>query len=374
MLFRSNIRYRGEKGYFISGKLAGGGTETTGANNSISVTLLNYPSHSALMNDSVMLMNPSRLFAFYGVADGEYEVVANTNSFGAEPDQAQFFAPPRRVSVKGGNVENVTLQMQMLASVAGKVMVESVVEKTEKLTCKSDRQALPDETVVKIVRDTGGKEEPYDPWSYEHTTAPNDKGVIKFRNLFAGHYYLATQLPDENWYVKAITLSGQNSAVAPPVKTNTVVTKSLPETDVGKQGLSLSAGEKKQELLLTIASGAASLSGKITAPQNTLLARMRVHLLPAEKEAADDLLRYSEVKTKADGAFVFANLAPGKYWLLLRNVDESEAEEKPAPPAAWDAKLRQQLRREAEAANNLVELKACQRVNDYVVIAEARTQ
>ncbi len=57
--------------------------------------------------------------------------------------------------------------------------------------------------------------------------------------------------------------------------------------------------------------------------------------------------------------------APGKYLLLARPMHESEADEMPATPTAWDAAARLQLRREAESAGNLLELNSCQRVNDY---------
>ncbi len=360
-----NIRYRGEKGASISGNVAGEGTEKAGVNDVIEITLLSYPNHTPLNATAVFLHRPSRSFALFGLADGDYELVANTNGYGTDPEQKLFVSLPRRVSIKGGNVENVILQLQALASVAGKIVVESVPEKPEKNICKSERKSLPDEIVIKINQDVGDKEAPYNPWSWENTSAPNDKGDISFRNLFAGHYFLTTQLPDETWYVKAITLP-QQTTTALVAKANAATEKAPAKIDVGKHGLTVSAGEKRKDLLLTIASGAASFSGKlVAAPNKTMPARMRIHLIPAEKDAADDLLRYAEYKIKTDGAFQFANLAPGKYWLVARAIAEEESDEKNPAPLAWDAAKRIALRREAEAKNELIELSACQPHRDY---------
>ena len=95
--------------------------------------------------------------------------------------------------------------------------------------------------------------------------------------------------------------------------------------------------------------------------------RLRVHLLPAETEAKDDVLRFTEVEAEPSGTFSFEHLAPGKYLLLTRAVPENESPDKPKRPIAWDAAERAKLRKEAETANALVELKTCQRVTDFVL-------
>jgi hypothetical protein len=53
--------------------------------------------------------------------------------------------------------------------------------------------------------------------------------------------------------------------------------------------------------------------------------------------------------------------------LLARPIPDSEPNDKPARPAAWDAAERAKLRREAEAAKVVIELKPCQRLSDYVL-------
>ncbi|MGH9802882.1 MAG: hypothetical protein ACRD82_21150, partial [Blastocatellia bacterium] len=59
--------------------------------------------------------------------------------------------------------------------------------------------------------------------------------------------------------------------------------------------------------------------------------------------------------------------APGKYWLLARTIPDNESSDRLPSPVAWDAAERAKLRKEAEAAKNEIELKACQRVKDYVL-------
>jgi hypothetical protein len=87
--------------------------------------------------------------------------------------------------------------------------------------------------------------------------------------------------------------------------------------------------------------------------------------VPAERERAEDTLRYSEAQMASDGTFAFQNLAPGRYLVIARAAPENETPERAARPLAWDADTRAKLRREAEAANTTIELQPCQRLNDY---------
>ena len=61
------------------------------------------------------------------------------------------------------------------------------------------------------------------------------------------------------------------------------------------------------------------------------------------------------------------HLAPGRYYLLSRPASDAESSEAPPRPAAWSAENRAKLWREASAAKVEIELKACQRVTDYVL-------
>ncbi|MBL8191139.1 MAG: hypothetical protein JNK38_24185, partial [Acidobacteria bacterium] len=61
----------------------------------------------------------------------------------------------------------------------------------------------------------------------------------------------------------------------------------------------------------------------------------------------------------------FKHLAPGKYWLLARSIPDTEKDTQ--RPAAFDSTERAKLRKEAEAANQQLELLPCQRVKDHVL-------
>jgi hypothetical protein len=139
----------------------------------------------------------------------------------------------------------------------------------------------------------------------------------------------------------------------------------------------LKAGEKVSGVMVTVAEGAASVSGKAVpanAPAETPAgkdsrppSRLRIHLVPAETAGANDVLRYADALARSDGSFLLTNIAPGKYWLVARAATDDEPIDEPPAPIAWDAIERAKLRKEAEAAKTEIELKPCQRVSDQIV-------
>ncbi|HKQ79760.1 MAG TPA: hypothetical protein VJ810_39060 [Blastocatellia bacterium] len=125
---------------------------------------------------------------------------------------------------------------------------------------------------------------------------------------------------------------------------------------------------------MTVAEGAASLRGEVVSEnaKGRPPERLRVHLIPAERNTSDEVLRYAEALVLIDRAFVFSNLAPGKYLLLVRVAPDDEPDDRPLALAAWDANERAKLSRDAEALKNEVELKPCQRVTGRVVEYSSR--
>jgi hypothetical protein len=135
--------------------------------------------------------------------------------------------------------------------------------------------------------------------------------------------------------------------------------------DLARTGLAIKAGEKLKDVTVTLATNAASLQGEVKVDAGAKApARLRIHLVPAEQEAADEVLRYFETDATNERAFAFQHLAPGCYWLLTRALAQDETAKQ---PAAWDNAERAKLRREAEAAKNVVELQPCQRLKDYAL-------
>jgi hypothetical protein len=143
-----------------------------------------------------------------------------------------------------------------------------------------------------------------------------------------------------------------------------------------QSGFTLRAGERLTGLTVHIAPGASSLRGRIVAPTtaNTAGAAplnaqlLRAHLVPAEREHFEDVLRYAETSIGADGTFAFVNLAPGRYQLVARPAAPVDKQaDNISRPLAWDADMRARLRREAESANVALDLAPCQHIGDYLL-------
>ncbi len=337
-----DIRHRGERGAVISGMFAGLYEQKSDASSNINVQL-KQAATGALVTQAYVSVRYSgkNAFAFYGIADGDYELVAQRQNFNRQVSEESAASTVRKVTVKGADVTGIELRLLPLASIAGRVTMETI----EKKDCLITRRGVLEEVGLTYQRDDADTRTMGYP-----ETAPDEKSEFAFQDLLAGRYRLMTKLPSEHWYLKAMTVT------AP---TKTAAAKPL---DVARSGLNLKAGEKLTGVTLTIAEGAAELRGRVTG--KTLPARLRVHLVPVEKD--DDVLRYAEVVTR-DGAFTFAHLAPGKYWLLARAVPDDESDEKPAKPQAWEASERMKLRQAAEAANQAITLTTCQRAKDLVL-------
>src|SRR2546423_3225763 len=185
--------------------------------------------------------------------------------------------------------------------------------------------------------------------------APSDKGEFAFAGLEVGQYRVLPAMLGEDYFVRWITLPA--------------TAKNQPPVDAARNPLTIKAGERLNELTVTVAKGAAGLRGRvIPATESARLPdRLSLHLVPAEKQAAGDLLRFAEARVAADGAFTIQNLAPGRYLIVARPAADDEASDEAARPVAWDAAARATLLKQAAAANLTLDLQPCQRLIDYVL-------
>ena len=337
-----DIRYRGEAGVSISGKVAGlppqpkSGIQMAGA-----LVTLRDPATGVSLDTTYLapFSGETDGYAFHGVLNGEYELRA---SWGGPGSENVLVSPARRVTVKGQGLTGVDLALAPLASIAGAIAVEPL---PEGLKCEGPRSFALEEIVLLARRDEPAeKAEPlsviFD--GVRPVGVPDEKGAFRIRNLMPGRHRIEASLPDERWYLKAMT-------IAPPA----------PDP---RAGIVVKAGERVAGLRLTIGSGAASLQGRVVAaPGARLPNALRVHLLPAEPVAKDDPLRFFETQTGGDGVFSLAHLAPGRYLLLARPAAE---------PAPRDAGERARLRNAAEAAGISLDLKPCQRVQSQIPYRE----
>jgi hypothetical protein len=358
-----DIRYRSEPGHIISGKLTGA-LEGSRGFSGVNITLRQPGSGSVVANGFSDVTGASQTYSLRGIPDGEYEITATR--FDNENGAA---ATPRRVTVRGTDLSGVDLVLNPLATLAGRVVVEpDDPANAEASKCNLKRLSSLEEIALRLQRDEAKSAQPLFTGFGSSDNAPDAKGDFKLVNLSPGRFRLVPSLPNDAWYVKAITTAATPAPTAAanaprrPATTGAPAS-AAPAITAAVGGLNIKAGDRQSGVTVTLAGGAAGLQGQLTSKDGAKqAARVRVHLVPAEASQAEDLVRYQEGLSRSDGTFELKNLAPGKYWLLARPLADDESNNR---PAAWDATERARLRREAEAAKQEVVLTACQRAADF---------
>ena len=347
-----DIRYRNQRAYAITGTITTSGT--TAAAIAVATVILNDASTKALLGFTIAPMaSGSHRFAFDGVSDGEYTITAISSDYSAGTIS-------HRIAVKGADTTGIDLLLTPFSSIEGRIALEAAPAANPKAKCEETRASTVEEIVVLARHDEKSKDKARlsDLARLLQLTTdanPNEKGEFKAGMLEASRYRLDFRLPTENWYVRSITLPGEKPG--------------SPPKDVGRDGFALKAGEHVKDATVTVAEGAARLRGRVVSSTEAarLPDRLRLHLVPAEKEAADDVLRYYEAAVEGDDTFTLTNLAPGKYWIMARPADDEGAAEGSMMALAWDEKDRRKLRAQAEQLNVTVELQKCQRVAEYTL-------
>src|SRR5262245_55285222 len=352
-----DIRYRGDTGHVVSGTVTGGGGSPS-PYASVGVSLTNAAVGAFTGATSAVRRDDGTTgFAIHGVPDGAYEITARRGGYNNEEP---FASTPRQIVVRGADVGGVELKLLPFGSIAGKFTLEAAP-----VVCETKRKWSLEEALLALrfeAKPAGSAPAQ----SRSIVNGLTEKGEFTVYNLQANRYFLEPRLPNENWYVKAITTP---AAVSSPAGARGAAARNSSPIDVARSGIALKSGEKIAGVTVAVADGAAALSGKVAPAKegSRLPARLRVHLVPAETGAASDVLRYAEAFARSDGSFALSNIAPGKYWLLARAAPDDEPSHGPPPPAARDANERAKLRKEAEAMKVEIELKPCQRITDQIV-------
>jgi len=359
-----DIKYFGTEGHRISGFLLG--TINAGASAAVAIVLSHAGTQSVLSMALVSPMDQRRAFGFNGVADGEYDLFA-TYQTGQQNDAP--LAATKRVTVHGGDVTGVELTLAPLASIAGTIMLDPI-----KPADKCDQRGSQlIETVFAARRDDPRKSgSPMMTTMYAGLGATlNAKGEFFARNLDAGRYRFEIKLPTDAWYVRAINLppavavTNQQPSQAAPASA-----ASKPNQNYSWQGtVTIKSGQQVSGISIVVGQDAGNLRGRVTvAPEGTAFpADLHVHLVPADREQANNLLRYSETTITSDGNFAFSHIAPGRYFIVSRVEPGAETPGTSPRSSAWDPAARAKLRQEAEAAKVVVELKPCERLRDYAL-------
>jgi hypothetical protein len=334
-----DIRYRGEPGHTISG------TAKVVSQNGASITLA--PAGSPVPLANTFQVMGGRGFAFNGLGDGDYDLVAQEVTSTPTPTTttpALSVSEPKRVSVRGADVTGIELVPRPLGSISGKVALEP----TKAPECQGKRPPLLAETLVRLQKSDPEKED----WLYTRVFAssasPDASGAFVLRNLVPGKYQLEPRFYARYWYLESITMT---TGAAKPQK-----------VDAAANWTTLKSGDQLANVTITLAQGAASIRGRVPVAEGAAIpAGTSVFLVPAESDKADDVLRYFMTEVGADQTFTLNNLPPGKY-LALVDTQATTLTKLRQPEAAA---TRTKLRRAAEAKKNDLELKPCQTLADF---------
>ncbi len=350
-----DIKFRGEPGHAVSGTVKAPGPAKVGYARS-SVTMSRAKHEGEVVSSATAR---GSAFAFYGVADGEYELLAQT-SLG--PDDTAV-SQPGRVTVNGANVTGLVLTTNPLASISGHVALEM----STAAECNNKRQPRLDELLISVQRDVmKGSQGLPTPRFSSARGAPGKNGDFVLNGLGPGQYRLDTRFFAKYWYLRAITLPS-----APIVKSHG---KNQPDnqtavnqtTDAARNGVALKFGTHITGLVVALAEGAASVRGHLTTAENEKLpSNLFVYLVPAEKGQSDNLLRFFTAPAGEDGSFALSNLPPGVYWTVTRTAGEAGLQTGAKLRMPEGAETRAMLRRDGATAKTTIELKACQNVSDY---------
>jgi hypothetical protein len=316
-----DIRYRSEQGHTISGTLTGA---IDSAGGDISVILIHATS-GTVEAKNLLRSDASRAFTFQSVFDGEYDLIARRGA--GTGDSAVSVI--RRVTVKGSDLTGVELSLAQLGSISGRVVIETTKGMEGKAYCEAKRPSLVEEIIITASHSDK---------KLFNNGVPNDKGEFTIRSLETGNYYLKHRLPSENWYIQSINLAKTQASDSIQVK----------------------SGERATGLIITLGEDAAGLRGKVAPAEGEKLpSRLRVYLVPTDREHADNVLRYMEATVRGS-IFELSNIAPGRYWIIARKAEDDNS-------IVSTKEGRATLRREAEAANTVVELTSCLRATDYLL-------
>jgi hypothetical protein len=352
----ADIQYRSEPGYVISGKVAGVVESQTQFSPGASISLIDVRDRTAYMSAGAN-SNSTFGFTFFGIPDGEYEVAA----LQFLPSREELRSQPRRVTVRGADVTGISLTLAPQASIEGRL----VFENDSTANCGKRRETAALETIifgrryeVEKKTDATAKAAPLPEASlssinYVTPSVADAKGTFSLKNLPPGSYRIDPRAPASGWYIRSIAMgpaaspSGRNASLA-----------------LARDGITVRTGERISGLTITVAEGGASLRGHISPAEGQRLPPgLRVYVVPAERESAENVLRFFEASADSDGSFAIGNIAPGKYWIIARLTAESDSSA--GKSIRQDTALRSKVLREAEALKKEIPFKPCERTTDY---------
>ncbi len=309
-------------------------------------------------------------FKFDRVASGDYCLQAFDIK---APETITGKSDVTHVVVRDSDVTGLSLIVKPHASIAGKVSIERPSADVVK-ACSQLTEPVMEETMISLYP---GLQPHLDPGtqclassspltmsrSLEGNgiirTIPDARGKLSINALESGRYRIEVETPNDNYYIKSI-------AAPQP--------RSKRPADIGRSGIDIKGGEQVADIAITLSPGAAALSGVVAPrqPDLKLPSGVVVFLIPAEEDSADDALRFAESPVGSGGEFAFKNVAPGRYFLIVRSDQVRQRDDKPFRRLWWDDATRAALRSEAENANVAVNLKPCEKAKNHVLVYDGK--
>jgi hypothetical protein len=346
-----DIRYRGEEGHIISGSAIDPAATTVPSGITIHISPIS--KGVSQWNYSSYQSPGSQGFSFYGIPDGDYDVVAQAYY----PGGVSALSEPRRAMVRGADITGIELVVKPMGTILGRMELE----KSKAPECKGKRPPEFAETLITAWHNekNDSKDKPQFPWSLGAPTFPDKNGDFVLQNLASGQYRIHTRPFARYWYLQSILIRPAAASSAKAPQANRAV-------DAARNWTTVKAGERVSGLVITLAEGAASLKGQITLAEGQKLPpKSFIYLVPAELDKADDVLRFFSSLIAADGSFALNNLPPGRYWAIAKGAAETESNVLSKLRLPDEPEARAKLRREAEGAKSETELKPCQNVTGY---------
>ncbi|HEU4871717.1 MAG TPA: carboxypeptidase-like regulatory domain-containing protein [Pyrinomonadaceae bacterium] len=336
-----DITFRGEMGRTISGTMSGPGIE-----GGFTVNLTTAGPAGSQTNVSRFIQPGTSQFMFPGIAEGDYYLTAHSYSQGRE----LLLSEPKLIRLRGADIDDVELTVTSLGSISGRVLLEE--SKVSECQGKQPPE-FKEMSISAWHRDNeAARNQPQFIWSMGAPVAPDAQGNFTIRNLAASQYYFVARFPARSWYLKSI-------AISPPA-----TARDRKPTDVTRVWTTITTRDKLSGLIVTIAQGAASLEGQVVVGEGEMRPeKLLVYLVPSEREAADELLRFYGGPVSEDGKIGLHNLAPGRYWLFLQPASDNPPLTKMRVPDETETRAR--LRRDGEAGKVEIEVKPCQSVTDF---------
>ena len=344
-----DIRYRGETGHVVSG-LANSAVASDQPPG-FSVTLVSTFNGIAQPSYSSFQTPGGRGFAIYGVADGDYDAIAQSYFPGGGE---WLISETRRIKVKGADISGIELTAKPLGAITGRV----VLEEAKVPECKDKRRLLLRETVVSSWHNEKvSTDQPPFVWGLGGPVLPDPQGEFHLHNLAPGQYRFNVPPTAKYWYLKSVSWPSVAGAKAAPANR---------PVDAARNWTILKPGDRLSGLIITMAAGAASLRGQIEIAEGQRLPpRLFVYLVPAEPEKADDVLRFFAALVEADGSFALNNLPPGRYWPIAQTANDSDVNVLSKLRLPDEAEARAKLRHDAESAKIETGLQPCQNLTGY---------